>query len=137
MDARSSPTLRILIVDDNQEIAFNLAVSLKRRGHVVEVVHRGLAGVHAVASFWPDVVLLDVGLPDVSGYEVATKIRQQLGGTVALIAMTPWDWEADRARAQAAGFDEHLRRPVDITTLTNLLTELGYQKILRSTPETT
>jgi DNA-binding response OmpR family regulator len=133
MAARSPLALRILVVEDNQDAAQGLALLLRKQGHSVEAVNWGHSAVETAALFRPDVALIDIGLPDISGYEVAKEIRQQLGDTVVLIAMTAWDWAADRKRAREAGFDEHLRKPVNFTTLAQRLSDLD-AKIPRKDP---
>lgn len=113
---------RILVVDDNPDTTTMLATILERTGHDVRVAHDGLEAVHAAAAFRPDVVLLDIGLPKLNGYEVAQRIRQQRGAqNVALIAVTGWGQQEDRRRAMEAGFDHHLTKPVELAALMRLL----------------
>ena len=113
---------RILVVDDNPDTTATLALILKRTGHDVHVAHDGLEAVHAAAAFRPDVVLLDIGLPKLNGYEVAQRIRQQEGNQkMALIAVTGWGQQDDRRRAMEAGFDHHLTKPVELASLMQLL----------------
>lgn len=113
---------RILVVDDNPDTTATLALLLERTGHQVQVAHDGLEAVHAVAAFQPDVVLLDIGLPKMNGFEVARRIRQEGGGKrVTLVAVTGWGQQDDRRRAMEAGFDHHLTKPVEISRLMQLL----------------
>jgi PAS domain S-box-containing protein len=117
-----TPKSRILVVDDNPDTTATLALILERRGHHVHVAHDGLEAVHAAAAFRPDVVLLDIGLPKLNGYEVAQRIRQQRGANkMALVAVTGWGQQEDRRRAMEAGFDHHLTKPVDVADLMRLL----------------
>ena len=119
--------LRILVVDDNRDSAEMLAMLLKFSGHETHVEHDGLAAVEAVHTLDPDVVVLDIGLPGLNGYDAARRIREQNGGSGRpfLIALTGWGQDEDRSRSKEAGFDAHLVKPVDDRALRTLLTELG------------
>jgi len=124
-------SLQVLIVDDNRDAAAMLAVLLKFAGHETHVVHDGLAAVDAAATLDPDVVLLDIGLPGLNGYEAARRIREQNGDRPrrpVLIALTGWGQDEDRRRSQEAGFDAHLVKPVDVVVLGKMLAELGASK---------
>jgi CheY-like chemotaxis protein len=91
-------------------------------GHEIRTAYDGLEAVEVVEAFRPDVVLLDIGLPHMNGYEAARAIRQQSWGqSIVLIALTGWGQEEDRRRARDAGFDHHLVKPVDHAALTRLL----------------
>ncbi|QDV36880.1 Aerobic respiration control sensor protein ArcB [Tautonia plasticadhaerens] len=117
------PRRRILIVDDNADAANVLAKLLGRlHGQDVRVAHDGPAGLEAAEAFRPEVALLDIGLPGMSGHEVARTLRGQPGGEqMTLIALTGWGQEADRQRSKEAGFDLHLVKPVDPDDLIELL----------------
>ena len=106
---------RILVVDDNIDAAESLSLLLKADGHEIEMAHDGLAAVAATARFAPDIVLLDIGLPGLNGYEAAMCMRQHArsGSRPTLVALTGWGQQQDRARAAQAGFDLHLTKPVD------------------------
>ena len=119
--------LRILVVDDNRDSADMLAMLLKFSGHETHIEHDGLAAVEAVHRLDPDVVVLDIGLPGLNGYDAARRIREQNGGSGRpfLIALTGWGQDEDRSRSKEAGFDAHLVKPVDDRALRTLLTELG------------
>ncbi|MEJ7590643.1 MAG: PAS domain S-box protein [Planctomycetaceae bacterium] len=118
-------TRRILVVDDNQDSATSLAALLDLTGHKTHIAYDGLEAVEAAATFLPDVVLLDIGLPKLNGYDACRKIREQPSGKgIVLIALTGWGQDEDRCKSQAAGFDAHLVKPVDYDTLTKLLAEL-------------
>jgi PAS domain S-box-containing protein len=125
---KSSPQIlksRILVVDDNPDTTATLAMLLERIGHNVHVAHDGLEAVHAAAAFRPDVVLLDIGLPKMNGFEVAQRIRQDFDGRqVALVAVTGWGQQEDRRRAMEAGFDHHLTKPVEIGRVLQLLASI-------------
>jgi PAS domain S-box-containing protein len=111
---------RILVVDDNIDAASTVADLLRLLGNEVRVVHDGLAAVSGAADMMPDVVLLDIGLPGIDGFEAARRIRAQLGSGIRLIALTGWGQEKDRAQATEAGFDEHWVKPVPLAKLQGL-----------------
>lgn len=115
---------RILVVDDLRDSADSLAMLLRLAGHVVHTAHDGLEAVEAAAEFRPEVVLLDIGLPKLNGYEAAQRIREQpWGRRMVLVALTGWGQEEDKRRATAAGFDHHLTKPVDSALLAQVLAE--------------
>ena len=112
--AGRSPPRRVLVVDDNLDVAESLSLLLQSCGHETELAHDGLAAVEASARFAPDIVLLDIGLPGLNGYEAALRMRQQgRGAGLTLVALTGWGQRQDRERAAEAGFDLHLTKPVD------------------------
>jgi PAS domain S-box-containing protein len=114
----SSNSKRVLVVDDNRDAATSMAWVLKFDGHMTHVVQSGEEALNAFETFKPDVVLLDIGLPQMDGYEVATRLRQASGGFgPLLIAVTGYGQADDRQRSKAAGFDYHLVKPVDISAL--------------------
>jgi CheY-like chemotaxis protein len=112
-----------LVVDDNKDSAESLATLLQLIGHEVHTAHDGLEAVDTAAKVEPDVILLDIGLPRLNGYEAARRIRQQRreGSALKLVALSGWGQEEDRRRSEAAGFDAHLVKPVDLDALFNLL----------------
>jgi CheY-like chemotaxis protein len=115
-------TLRMLVVDDNVDAAESLAMLLEIEGHAIRLVHDGLAAIDAVREFQPDAVLLDLGLPGLDGFEVATRIRGDVSlRQPCLIALTGWGSDEDRKKALAAGFDHHLVKPVDLSRLQEVL----------------
>jgi PAS domain S-box-containing protein len=119
-------TCRILAVDDNRDAADSLAMMLRLMGHETRTAYDGLEAVESAAAFQPDVVLLDIGLPKMNGYEAARHIRQQPWGKgMALIALTGWGQEEDKRRALEAGFDRHTTKPVDVTELEKLLAHVN------------
>jgi CheY-like chemotaxis protein len=112
----------VLVVDDNQDAATSLALLLEISGHVVRTAHDGLQAIAATAEFRPDVVLMDIGMPNLNGYDAARQIRAQPGGEhLVLVAVTGWGQEEDRRRTQTAGFDGHLVKPVDYAAVVQLL----------------
>jgi PAS domain S-box-containing protein len=118
----SAPARRILIVDDNRDSALSLALLLQLGGYQTHTAHDGPAAVDAARAFRPEVALLDIGLPGLNGYEVARRIRKELGLKDAiLVALTGWGQDEDRRRAREAGFDHHLVKPVDPQELRALL----------------
>jgi len=118
----SPPSLRILVVDDNRDAADSLAMLLRTSGNDIRTAYDGAEAVQVANDFEPEVVLLDIGLPNMDGHEVAQRIRQEpWGRRTCLIAVTGWSDEADRARSRAAGFDHHLVKPLDTSHLAQLL----------------
>ncbi len=116
---------RILVVDDNRDSAKTLAMLLGITGHETAVAHDGLAAVEAAGSFRPEVILLDIGLPKLNGYEVCRAIRKEDWGTpIVIVALTGWGQDDDRRKSTEAGFNGHLVKPVEHDALVKLLTEL-------------
>ncbi len=121
----SPRTYRILVVDDNVDTGSSLALILRQLGHTIEIVTDGLEDVQAAAAFSPDVVLLDIGLPKMNGYEAARRIRERSQEReIAIIAMTGWGQEEDKRRAFEAGIDHHMTKPVEPAALLRLLARL-------------
>lgn len=116
------PARRVLIVDDNVDAAESLRMLLELSGHTVTVEYGGAAALDTVESFRPDVVLLDIGLPDVDGYEVAREIRARYGGNhLTLVAVSGWGQAEDKQRAAEAGIDLHFTKPIDSARLGQVL----------------
>ncbi len=124
--APSEHPLRVLVVDDNVDVAETLRLLLSMAGHEIDTAHSGEEAIQTATDFRPDVVLLDIGLPGLTGYEVAERLRKmrEMKGAV-LVAMTGYGQEEDRLRAKQAGFDHHLVKPVDPAQLQELLASLG------------
>ena len=123
-ESPTSPARKVLVVDDNIDAAETLAAVLGMLGHETRMVHSGPPVFDAAAAFAPDIVLLDIGLPGMSGYEVARQLRADPRfAPTLLVALTGWGSDADRARAHDAGFDRHLTKPVDFQALETLLAE--------------
>lgn len=105
-------------MDDNHDAADLLAEVLALHGHLTAAAYDGRAGLDAIQSFQPDLVLLDIGMPELNGYEVATRVRAMpLCPQPVLIAFTAWNDDEARARVIAAGFDLHLTKPMDFDAL--------------------
>lgn len=117
---------RVLVVDDNRDAADTLALLLELMGHTTRTAHDGPAALEAAAAFEPDIVLLDIGLPRMNGYEVCRKLREEPWGRSAfVVALTGWGQAEDQRNASEAGFDRHLVKPVEEEVL---------QKVLREAP---
>jgi CheY-like chemotaxis protein len=116
----------ILVVDDNADAAESLAMLLRVRGHEVRVALDGETALQAASTYRPEVVLLDIGLPRMDGYEVARRLRTEWGPEKALlVAVTGYGQEEDRRRSEEAGFDAHLVKPVDPDALHRLVEGSG------------
>jgi CheY-like chemotaxis protein len=125
--ATAEPTQvhRILVVDDNQDAAASLATLLQITGHETFTAHDGPTALQAVKKHRPELVLLDIGLPTLNGYEVCRRIREQpWGNDMLLVALTGWGQAEDRRKSHEAGFDGHLVKPVDYGALVTLLDSL-------------
>jgi len=115
-------SLRVLVVDDNRDAAESMGLVLARAGAEVEVVHDGASALDRVEKFHPAIVLLDIGMPEMDGYEVARRIRARPAlRDVRLVALTGWGQAEDRLRSREAGFDHHLIKPAGIDELCALL----------------
>jgi CheY-like chemotaxis protein len=113
---------RVLIVDDNEDVAASLAMLLAMQGVEVHVEHDGPSALRAVRTFAPTIALLDIGMPGMTGYEVAKTIRSDAEfAKVKLIALTGWGQPSDVRQAHEAGFDRHCIKPVDPELLVTLL----------------
>ena len=112
----------MLVVDDNVDAAKVIQMLLLESGHRVTMAHTGPTALAAALDYRPDVMLLDIGLPELDGYEVAKRIRQEpLLQDIVLVALTGYEQEADRQRAQEAGFDHHLVKPADFAKVRQIL----------------
>jgi CheY-like chemotaxis protein len=138
-DDNVKPTsdLRILVVDDNRDACSTLAMLLKMMGNNVRTAHDGDEAVQAAGEFHPQVVLLDIGLPKMNGYEVARAIREeQWGKNIILVAVTGWGQEKDKRRSEEAGFDHHMVKPLNPQALMKLLGDLNFVKGKQPDPAT-
>ncbi|HKP15347.1 MAG TPA: ATP-binding protein [Gemmatimonadaceae bacterium] len=118
--------VRVLVVDDHVDGATSMCRLLRVLGYVARQANDGLEGLAAAAEFRPDVVLLDIAMPKLNGYEVARRLRtEQWGKHMLLIAVTGWGQDSDKQRASDAGFDFHLTKPVDVAELTRALSSVG------------
>ncbi len=119
-------TLRVLIIEDNHDAAETLGDLLVLFGHAVEIAHSGPIGVDLARRSRPDVVLCDIGLPEMDGYAVARELRADPAGSPAyLVALTGYGRDTDRRRAEEAGFDLHLVKPVGPDVLKRLLDDFA------------
>jgi CheY-like chemotaxis protein len=120
--AAGSSSLSCLVVDDNVDAAMSLAMLLELNGHEVRIAHDGPAALQAAQQYRPRLLLLDIGLPQMNGYEVCRQIRAQAWGHDMIIAaLTGWGQEEDRRKSKEAGFDQHLVKPVTYDVLMELL----------------
>lgn len=118
-------TRRVLVVDDHQDSASSLAMMLQLLGNEVRVARDGLEGVRLAERFRPQVILMDLGMPNLDGYEATRRIREQpWGAEVVIVALTGWGQEEDRVKSKAVGCDAHLVKPVDLPDLEKILAEL-------------
>ena len=117
--------LDVLVVDDNRDSAEMLQVLLGMMGHAVSIAHTGRSAIESVAASRPHVVLLDIGLPDMSGYDVAREIRASQPASVRLIALTGWGKDEVAQEVAAAGFDRHLTKPADPALLERILSDVA------------
>ncbi len=121
---------RVLVVDDNRDAADSLAMILEMLGHEARAVYDGIDAIEAARTFLPDVVLLDIGLPRLNGYDAARRIGAEAWSRdMVLVALTGWGQQEDRDRARHAGFQGHLIKPVDQAALDALLAELPHQRM--------
>ncbi len=120
----NTPPLRLLVVDDNPDTVESLAMLLRKYGHDVLSANNGPEALEAAFADDRDVILLDIGLPSIDGYEVARRIRALTDNPV-LIAMTGYGQPEDRRKSKEAGFDYHLTKPVDPSRLQELLVKIG------------
>lgn len=118
----SVPNRRVLVVDDNQDAAYTVARLLELQGHTVQMAYDGEDALRAAERWKPEVVLLDIGLPALNGYDVCRQLRAQPWARgITIAALTGWGQAADRDRAEAAGFDRHLVKPVDPDLLIQMM----------------
>ncbi len=124
----------IMVVDDNQDAANSLGMLLKFLGAEVSVAHSGASALQSLPNFHPTVMLLDIGMPEMDGYELARRVREHREfQDIVLIALTGWGQDEDRQRTEAAGFDHHLIKPADVNSLQALLQSLEERGRLRHT----
>jgi CheY-like chemotaxis protein len=118
----SSNRRRVLVVDDNRDAAMSLAMMLKLMGNETRTAHDGQEAIDVAAAFRPDLILLDIGMPRLNGYDTAKQIRQQSWGkTIVLVALTGWGQDEDRRKSDEAGFDSHMVKPIEPAALEKLL----------------
>jgi signal transduction histidine kinase/ActR/RegA family two-component response regulator len=124
----TSDKLHILVVDDNEPAARGLAKLLELSGHNVQVAFNGRGALNVISTITPDVILLDIGLPDMDGYAVARLIRSAISPAPLLIALTGYGQSDDKAKAMAAGFSAHLTKPVGIADVQHALSQLPHSR---------
>ncbi|HEX7053605.1 MAG TPA: PAS domain-containing protein [Burkholderiales bacterium] len=120
-EAKGAKRLRIVVADDNRDAADSLARLLELHGHEVRVAYDGASALELARACRPAVAILDIGMPQVDGYEAARRLRAAHGRAIVLVAATGWGQEADRSRAAQAGFDHHLTKPLDPQVLNEIL----------------
>jgi CheY-like chemotaxis protein len=117
-----SVSRRVLIADDNHDAAVSLSMLLQSLGHDTRVAHDGIEALAEAELFHPEVVLLDIGMPRLDGYETARRIaRRPWAAATQIVAVTGWGQETDRHRAREAGFHRHLVKPADLDTLIDVM----------------
>jgi PAS domain S-box-containing protein len=120
--AGQKPDRKVAVIDDNIDGAASLSMFMQMTGHQCKVAHSALDGLKLIDEFTPDVVFLDIGLPEMNGYEVARRIRTgNRGKDIYLIAMTGWGGESDKDAAKAAGFNAHITKPINLDTVSDLV----------------
>ena len=123
--ASPAPGMRVLVVDDNHDAGEVLAMLLESMGFKAQAVDSGPAALAVLSDYQPNVILLDIGMPGMNGYEVARRIREQpQHAHIKLVALTGWGQEKDRLLSHESGFDHHLTKPVDFKILKGLITSL-------------
>jgi len=130
--APTRTSIRVLVVDDNQDSAESLAMLLQVSGHDVRTAHDGSSALEVAREYLPDVILLDIGLPKMDGYEVAKRLRLQPAHiNIVLVALTGYGQESDRQRSHVAGFDHHLVKPADFGKLQQILASVSEKEASR------
>ena len=122
--ASSSRSCRILVVEDNLDSARTLYFLLRDMGQDVQFAINGYAAVEIARSFRPEIIFLDIGLPDMDGYELAERLHKDLGDKVVLVALTGYGSEEDKQRAYKAGFKFHLTKPVSLADVEEVLAKI-------------
>jgi len=113
---------RILLVDDNRDAADSLARLIQSLGHDVKAVYGGTEAIEQTAAFQPDMALVDIGMPDLDGYETVRRLRERRGNVhLIVVAVTAWTRDEDNRRAYESGFDLHVAKPMNVEKLKELL----------------
>jgi CheY-like chemotaxis protein len=116
---------RVLVIDDAADVAVTLAALVESLGHKAEFLTDPRKGVERAKQYRPELVLLDIGMPHISGYELAPMLRAALApDPVAIVAVTAWGTQEDKQHAHQFGFDEHLRKPVEISQISKTIEKL-------------
>ena len=117
-------TRRVMVVDDNEDAALSMSMILKKRGHVIAVAHDGEMAVAKGAEFKPEIVIMDIGMPKMNGYEACAAMRKtDWGQRCMIVALSGWGQEEDRQKSKEAGFDRHVVKPIDRATLEWIVTQ--------------
>ncbi len=124
LNRETNQGLRILLIDDNRDVADSIAVWLEKLGHQVEVAYNGTQGIAASQTFAPDIILLDIGLPDMDGYQVARKLRESSTRRLSIIALSGYEQKKNSLGAGSAGFDHYLIKPPNLSQLRDLIAKL-------------
>jgi CheY-like chemotaxis protein len=128
-DVDKGASHRILVVDDNRDGASTLAVILRKSGHHVEIAFSGEQALAVGATFHPDLVFMDIGMPDMSGHETCQLMRLEgWGEHIRIIALSGWGQQQDMERSKLSGFDEHLVKPISSATVRRLADACGIQQ---------
>jgi CheY-like chemotaxis protein len=126
MSNGASGTRRILVTDDNRDAATTMVMLLRLKGHEVEAAFDGREALERAEAWRPDVMLLDIGMPEMNGFDVCKLIRKTSWGSgIQIVALTGWGQEQDRMSTREAGFDGHLVKPVDLNALDDVLGRRG------------
>ena len=113
-----------MVVDDNEDAALSMSMILKKRGHLLAVAHDGEMAVAKGAEFKPEIVIMDIGMPKMNGYEACAAMRKtDWGKNCMIVALSGWGQEEDRQKSKAAGFDRHVVKPIDRATLEWIVTQ--------------
>lgn len=123
--------MKVLVVDDNQDAADSLVLLLRLRGHSAVAAYSGRQAIQSADADKPEVVLLDIGMPQMSGYDVARRIRERMNGKrrPILAAVTGWGQETDRTRSREEGFRYHFVKPVEISVLRELIRDISEERV--------
>jgi CheY-like chemotaxis protein len=114
----------ILVVDDNRDAATTLSMLLNLKGYKTHICYAGREAINAVAELQPDLVILDLAMPDMDGYQTATLLRETHGSSLPLVALSGYSQREDKNRSMDAGFNAHLVKPVDLNALITLIAAL-------------
>jgi CheY-like chemotaxis protein len=123
---------RILLVDDNRDAAESLATTLRLSGNEVHTAHDGIEALERAEALRPEVIVMDLGMPRLNGYDATRRIRgQEWGRDIVIVALTGWGQESDRRQSREAGCDAHVVKPVDPSHLTDVIAELCARNSIR------
>ena len=120
-----TPVLNVLIVDDNEDAAKSMGALLTHYGYTVNIAFDGETGLDSLMKFSPNLVLLDIGLPGIDGYEVVKRMRKERGDSVTIVALTGFGQPGDKDQAKASGFDYHLTKPVRVSNIQEVIEKMA------------